>query len=203
MIHVDAMGDPCPIPVVKTKNAIRKMNGSGVVLIDVDNEIAVQNLTKMAVQKGYGVSGTRLSDSHFQVKMVVGEAAQEEEQEQEQETCRPDVRNSRLVAISSEKMGEGDETLGRLLMKSFIFSLTQQDVLPEAVIFYNGGAKLTCAGGPILEDLKTLEAQGVEIITCGTCLNHYGLTEQLKIGSVTNMYEIAERMLRAGSVIKP
>lgn len=201
MIHIDAMGDPCPIPVVKTKNAIRGMNGSGVVLIDVDNEIAVQNLTKMAVQKGYGVSGTKLADDHFQVKMVVGGA--EAEAQPEPEACRPDVRSSRVVAVSSDKMGEGDEALGRLLMKSFIFALTQQEVLPEAIIFYNGGARLTCAEGPILEDLRTLEAQGVEIITCGTCLNHYGLTEQLKIGSVTNMYEIAERLLRADSVVKP
>ena len=88
-------------------------------------------------------------------------------------------------------------------MKAFTFALTQQDNLPKTILFYNGGASLTCEGSPMLEDLKTLEAEGVEILTCGTCLNFYGLTEKLSVGGVTNMYVIAEKMLGAGNVVKP
>ena len=71
------------------------------------------------------------------------------------------------------------------------------------MLFYNGGAKLTCEDAPTLEDLKSLEAQGVEILTCGTCLNHYGLSEKLQVGSVTNMYVIAEKMTKASLLVKP
>lgn len=199
---VNAMGDACPIPVVKTKNAIKELQGSGQVEVWVDNEIAVQNLTKMANQKGYGVSSSKLEEGKFQVLLTIGEAVAEEAAPQAEE-CRVDARSSKLVAITSETMGEGDPVLGKLLMKGFIFALTQQDVLPQTILFYNGGAHLTCAGSPALEDLRSLEAQGVEILTCGTCLNHYGLAEQLQVGGVTNMYVICEKMLQASSVIKP
>lgn len=199
---VNAMGDACPIPVVKTKNAIKELQGPGQVEVWVDNEIAVQNLTKMANQKGYGVSSAKLEEGKFQVLLTVGDAVPEEAAPQAEE-CRVDARSSKLVAITSETMGEGDPVLGKLLMKGFIFALTQQDVLPQTILFYNGGAHLTCAGSPALEDLRSLEAQGVEILTCGTCLNHYGLTEQLQVGGVTNMYVICEKMLQASSVIKP
>lgn len=199
---VNAMGDACPIPVVKTKNAIKELQGSGQVEVWVDNEIAVQNLMKMAKQKGYGAASAKLEEGKFQVTLTIGEAPAEEAAP-EAEECRVDARGNKLVAITSETMGEGDPVLGKLLMKGFIFALTQQDVLPKTILFYNGGAHLTCAGSPALEDLRSLEAQGVEILTCGTCLNHYGLAEQLQVGGVTNMYVICEKMLQAGSVVKP
>ena len=97
----------------------------------------------------------------------------------------------------------GDEVLGRALMKGFIYALTSQEELPDTVIMYNRGARLPVEGSESLEDLKLLESQGVEILTCGTCLNHYGLTEKLSVGSVTNMYVICEKMLQAEKVVKP
>ena len=88
-------------------------------------------------------------------------------------------------------------------MKGFLFAVTQLPCLPEAMLFYNGGAKLTVEGSASLEDLKKLESQGVEILTCGTCLNFYGLTEKLAVGSATNMYAIVEKLAGAARVIKP
>ena len=108
-----------------------------------------------------------------------------------------------VVVLSSNQMGQGDEALGKLLMKGFVFALTQQDMLPETILLYNSGAFLSCEDSDNLEDLKTLEAQGVEIMTCGTCLNFYGLTEKLAVGSVTNMYVIVEKLTQAGNVVKP
>lgn len=204
MIKINAMGDTCPIPVVKTKNAIKDMEGSGQVEILVDNEIAVQNLTKMAVQKNYGVVSEKLEEQKYRVVMTVGEADASEEIETVSEAaCIPDARKNKVVVISSDTMGSGDGELGGILMKGFIFALTQQDELPSTILFYNGGAKLTCEDAPTLEDLKSLEACGVEILTCGTCLNHYGLTEKLQVGSVTNMYAIAEKMTQASLIVKP
>lgn len=206
MIQVNALGDACPIPVVKTKNAIKELGGSGVVETLVDNEIAVQNLTKMANQKGYKVSSKKLSDRQYQVTMEIGENAADKQTAPtaaEQEACIPDARENTVVVIASATMGEGDPELGRLLMKGYLYALTQLDTLPKTLLFYNGGAALTCEGSASLEDLKSLEAQGVQILTCGTCLNHYGLTDSLKVGEVTNMYVIAETMAGAAKIIKP
>ena len=206
MIQVNALGDACPIPVVKTKNAIKELGGSGVVETLVDNEIAVQNLTKMANQKGYKVSSKKLSDRQYQVTMEIGENAADKQTAPtaaEQEACIPDARENTVVVIASATMGEGDPELGRLLMKGYLYALTQLDTLPKTLLFYNGGAALTCEGSASLEDLKSLEAQGVQILTCGTCLNHYGLTDSLKVGEVTNMYVIAETMADAAKIVKP
>ena len=118
--------------------------------------------------------------------------------------CIPDSRKKGVVVVlSSNEMGQGDLALGRLLMKGFVYALTQQDRLPKTVLLYNSGAYLSCEGSENLEDLKSMEAQGVEILTCGTCLNHYGLAEKLKVGGVTNMYEITERMTAAGLLVRP
>ena len=206
MIQGNALGDACPIPVVKTKNAIKELGGGGVVETLVDNEIAVQNLTKMANQKGYKVSSKKLSDRQYQVTMEIGENAADKQiapTAAEQETCIPDARENTVVVIASATMGEGDPELGRLLMKGYIYALTQLDTLPKTLLFYNGGAHLTCEDSASLEDLKSLEAQGVQILTCGTCLNHYGLTDKLQVGEVTNMYVIAETMANASKIIKP
>lgn len=228
MIRVNALGDTCPIPVVKAKKAIQELNGSGQIEILVDNGIAVQNLMKMAEQKQYGVGSEKLEERKYRVVVTIPEQgdtekelreaadtgkndgisekngdAKRSEWENAAAMCQPDSRQEVVVVIASDQMGEGDEVLGRLLMRCFLFALTQQEVLPATLLFYNGGAKLTCEGSEVLEDLRTLEAQGVEILTCGTCLDHYGLTDQRKVGGITNMYVIAEKMMQAGRIVKP
>lgn len=201
MMNVDARGDACPLPVVKAKKAIAELKGTGQVEVLVDNEIAVQNLTKMAQQKGYPYSAEKLAEKDYRVLFTIGEAAAEPAGEAP--ACMSDTRTDTVVAIGSDKMGIGAEELGKTLLKAFVFALTQQDQLPKTILFYNSGASLTCEGSPMLEDLKALEAQGVEIMTCGTCLNFYGLTEKLAVGSVTNMYTIVEKLTLAGNVVKP
>ena len=186
---------------MKAKKAISELKGAGTVEVLVDNEIAVQNLTKMAQQKGYQYSAEKLAEREYRVLFTVGEAA--DAPAEEAPVCAPDTRTDTVVAIGSDKMGIGAEELGKTLLKAFVFALTQQDQLPKTILFYNGGASLTCEGSPMLEDLKALEAQGVEIMTCGTCLNFYGLTEKLAVGSVTNMYTIVEKLTQAGNVVKP
>ena len=99
--------------------------------------------------------------------------------------------------------GFNDEELGKVLMKGFIYALSQLDTLPSCLLFYNGGVKLTCKGSDVLEDLKNLEAMGVEILSCGTCLSHYQLNDDLQVGKVTNMYEIVEKQMLASGVIYP
>lgn len=177
----------------------------------MDNEIAVQNLSKMAASKGLAAVSEKISDNEFAVKIVVSEGANAAsgsdaaaDTDDEPIACRPDSRRKGMVVVlSSNLMGHGDPELGKALMKGFVYALTQQDALPETVLLYNSGAHLSCEGSDNLEDLKSLESQGVEILTCGTCLNFYGLGEKLQVGSVTNMYEIVERMTAAKCLVRP
>ena len=199
---VDARGMACPLPVVNAKKASEEMTEGGVLTALVDNEIAVQNLEKMAQQKGYGFLVKEKKEKESHVEFTVSET--EPAETEEKTVCLvPAAKKTKLVVLSADHMGEGAEELGKILMKSFLYALTQQDELPDTILFYNGGAKLTCEGSESLEDLKDLAARGVEILTCGTCLNFYGITEKLQVGSVTNMYDIVERMSSADRVIKP
>ena len=196
MITVNAIGDNCPIPVIKTKKAMAALTGPETIEVLVDNEIAVQNVTKMASGSGGKVTSEKLGDAEFKVTIEMAADGAEA-------VCAPDARDNTVVVVSSDRMGSGNDELGKVLIKGFIFAVTQLDTLPKTMLFYNGGATLTTEGSDSLEDLKSLEAQGVEIMTCGTCLDYYGLKDKLAVGTVTNMYSIVETMAKAGRIVRP
>lgn len=204
MLKVNAMGDTCPIPVVKTKEAIRQLGADGgVVETLVDNDIAVQNLTKMANQKGYGVESEKLGENEYRVTMTVGTGADLPAESEETVCMVPAGQKNTVVEVAADHMGEGEGELGKNLLKAFLYALSQQESLPKTILFYNGGASLTCQGSLSLEDLKSMAERGVEILTCGTCLNFYGLTEKLAVGGVTNMYDIVEKQMAADLIVRP
>jgi selenium metabolism protein YedF len=203
---IDCRGMECPLPVVNAKKTAEAFPEDGTLLVQVDNETAVQNLTKFANSKHFANSNQKLAEKDYLVKIQVtanpdADAIAESAPEAEPTASANSDRFT--VVISSNRMGSGDDDLGKALMKAFIFALTSQDKIPENLICYNSGAFLTCEGSDSLEDLKLLEEQGTKIITCGTCLNHYGLTEKLAVGSVSNMYEIVETQIKGGKIIKP
>ena len=204
MITVNAMGDACPIPVVKTKKAIDALTGDETVEVLVDTETAVENVGKAARSMGFETGCEKLAENQYRitVKVIKGVAAPETAAEDKACCCEGRKKNV-VVAIGANKMGEGNDELGQALIKAFVFALTQQDELPGTVIFYNGGVNLSCEGSPVLEDLQKLVDEGVSVISCGTCLNFYGLKEKLAVGEVSNMYEIVERQRKADLVIKP
>ena len=223
MITINAIGDTCPIPVVKTKKAIEKLKKPDTVETLVDNEIAVENLKKMASQMGFAVSDSKIN-SGYSVKITVDDIdkindnkmsatnakATSEAKANSIKTGADDmvscnIKNSgeKVVVIKSEFMGDGDNELGKVLIKGFIYALSQQDELPQTMLFYNGGAKITSEGSESIEDLKALEEKGVKIFTCGTCLNYYGLTEKLCVGEATNMYEITKKLTEASLIVCP
>ena len=199
---IECRGLACPLPVVNAKKAAEAMNPGDVLTVLVDNEIAVQNLSRFAEHKGFGVSADKKDEKEYAVIMSIsGEAAESKEEEV---ACVMDSRRKgMLVVLSGNVMGTGDAKLGTSLMKAFVFALTKQDQLPDTILCYNTGAYLTCEGADTLEDLKLLESEGVTILTCGTCLDFYGLKEKLAVGGVTNMYDIVERMENAAQIIKP
>lgn len=200
---VDARGLACPLPVVNTKNEIKTMSEGETVEVLVDNEIAVQNLTKFAKVRNHSCQAEKIAEKHYRVLITVGEVKEEAEEAATEEICQPSAKTNTVVVLSSNQMGNGEEALGKTLMKAFIFALTKQDSFPSTILLYNSGAFLSSEGSDSLEDLKLLEAEGVQILTCGTCLNFYGLTEKLAVGGVTNMYDIVETMNRADKIIKP
>ena len=173
MERVDARGKTCPLPVIETKKVLENMT-EGTVEVLVDNAIAVQNLCKMAEQKKMKAVSEKQSEDCYVVTITV-EAGSQTQPDAAPVVCMPDGRSAgTVVALTA-----------------------------ETIVLYNGGAKLSVEGAETLADLKLMEAQGVEILTCGTCLNHYGLSEKLVVGSVTNMYHIAEVLSKAGKVIRP
>ena len=154
-------------------------------------------------QSGAGLSGA-VATGGAQSGAALSGGAQSSlsAEEQAQQICGVSTRGPVVVAIGSSEMGNGDPKLGKILMKSFLYSLTQLDALPQTVLFFNGGVRMTTEGSESIEDLKALEAQGVEILSCGTCLDFYGLKDKLRVGGITNMYVIAQTMAEAGNVVK-
>ena len=209
---VDARGKACPQPVIDVKNAIRAQ-GIPVIAL-VDNEIARQNVEKVAAQMGYFAQSDTESDGSFRILIqgvstevlsgvLGGEAAQAE---CELPACGPMAQmqaGPTVVVLSSACMGTGDDTLGAALMKGFVYALTELDTPPDTVLLYNGGVRLAVEGAETVADLRLLAQNGTEVLSCGTCLNHYGLTDRLAVGAVTNMYVIAETLAHAGKGIRP
>ena len=200
---IDCKGMACPLPVVNAKKASEVLNAGDMLTVLVDNEIAVQNLTRFAEHKGFGVSAEKKGEGEYAVTMHISSATVEEAKEENVVCAMDSRRKGMLVVLSANVMGTGDAKLGTSLMKAFVFALTKQDQLPDTILCYNTGAYLTCEGADTLEDLKLLESEGVTILTCGTCLDFYGLKEKLAVGGVTNMYDIVERMENAAQIIKP
>lgn len=189
---LNCMGMACPLPVVEAKKAIDEME-DGLLEIEVDNETCVQNLRRLAAKYDFTVASESISDKEFLVKMEV----------KKEHALKGKQEDSCTVVFSSDKMGEGDEELGKNLMKSFVFALSNVDPLPTAMVFYNRGAFLTSEDSPVLADLKNLEKAGVKIMTCGLCADYYKIKEKLGVGVISNMYEIVETQMESQKIIKP
>ncbi len=191
---VDARGLPCPQPVLLTRDALRE---SDTVMTIVDSDTARHNVTRMAEKAGYTVQAEEREDGVY-LRIVRGEAAP-----QPAPAPAPAPSGGPLVlVIPSELMGRGEhEELGQILIRGFLHTLNEVSPLPDVIILFNSGVKLVVEGSPVLEDLRTLEAQGVQILACGTCLGYYGLKEKVVVGEISNMYTIAETMMQAGKVV--
>ena len=191
MIKVNAIGEVCPKPVIMTKKALKEIE-SGVVEVSVDNETSKENVQKMAKEMGHKFE-TKEENGVFIITITkTGETEKSAEKEE-----------NIVVSIGSDKMGEGEDELGKILIKGFISALTEAETLPKTVLLYNKGVLLASTFEDTVKDLKVLEERGVEILSCGTCANFYHVQDQIKVGTLTNMYTILERQMKAAKVIKP
>jgi len=197
MNRINCVGDICPVPVIKAKKALADINASSFdgLEIVVDNEIAVQNISKLLNSLGCSFSTSKEESGHFLIQISeYGSSA---------EPMSPHSPPSKIVVIASEIMGAGDDALGKMLMKGFIFAMTQLESLPKAVIFYNSGVRLALKDSESITDLQYLLQQGVKILSCGMCLNHFNALADLAVGKVTDMYSIVNLMQQSACIIRP
>ena len=192
---IDARGKACPTPVIMAKKAISAGESTFTVL--VDNTTAVENLKRLAENQGFDAAVTEQGGAFHLAFVRTGCAACEEAVN----SPLPAPGGDWAVFVGRDIIGDGDRELGTNLMRMFFYTLSQGEDKPGAVLFMNAGVKLPTLDEQVVEHLKALSAVGVEILVCGTCLNFYGLTDQLQVGTVSNMYDIVTRMQKAGKVI--
>lgn len=192
--NIDARGLACPQPVIATKKALEGII-DGVVTILLDNLISKENVVKFATANGCGVSIID-QDGDFLVKISKGLPTPGQTV-----ISKSAGSGDTVYAITQDTLGNGKVELGEVLMKGFIYTLLEIKPLPKAILFMNGGILLTIEGSPVLENLQKLSQTGVEILSCGTCLDYFEVKDKLAIGGVTNMYTIVEMMSAASKVI--
>ena len=192
---IDARGKACPTPVIMAKKAISAGESTFTVL--VDNTTAVENLKRLAANQGFDAAVTEQGGAFHLAFVRTGCAACEEAVN----SPLPAPGGDWAVFVGRDIIGDGDRELGTNLMRMFFYTLSQGEDKPGAVLFMNAGVQLPTLDEQVAEHLKALSAVGVEILVCGTCLNFYGLTDQLQVGTVSNMYDIVTRMQKAGKVI--
>lgn len=198
MVELDGFGKPCPLPLMLVKKALDE--GSTEVGIRVDNETAVANITRMLGQKGLGYDVVEIEGGWFistSADGVVSEAVTPAVAT----VCGPQGCGY-SVFVGKDHVGEGDPELGYNLMKMAIYTLSEADVVPASLLFMNSGVKLVCGDeSQIIESVQAMQEKGTKVLVCGTCLNFYGIADDLKVGTVSNMYDILGRMHEAGKVI--
>lgn len=187
---IDCKGLKCPTPVINTKKYFDSIE-EGRAEVIVDNEVAKNNICKLADSNGFKYEV--LEDGEFFNITITKENCGCEVMSFNKETA---------IIISSDKLGSGDDKLGEALMKSYLFALSESSNLPTNLVFLNGGVKLVVEESPCLESIEKLSKEGVNILSCGTCLDFYGLKEKLAIGEITNMYTIVELMNKSQNTIK-
>jgi selenium metabolism protein YedF len=193
-VKIDARGLACPIPVLKTKDALEKEAPKEIVIF-VDNEAAKQNVSRFLASKGYSVTTEEKEDEIRIIGILESEACMPSSFVDKEES-----KKKILILITSDKIGHGDDLLGEKLMQNFINTLKEMEGLWR-IVFMNNGVKLTISGSPVLDTLKKLETSGIRLFVCGTCLQHFGLLKNKEVGETTNMLDIVTSLQLADKVI--
>lgn len=192
---LDCKGLACPMPVIMTKKELEQESVEAVE-VTVDNLTAKENLLKLG--KSLGIEG-RVSQKQGNYTVVLEKEQNGQSLTQEgadvvaqDQSSDPVRETAEVVLITSEFLGKGDDELGKILMKGFLYTLSETMPYPKKVLFLNSAVKLTTENDEAVVNLKKLEEKGTMILSCGTCLDFYHLKDDLKVGVVANMYDIVE-----------
>jgi selenium metabolism protein YedF len=196
MSVIDCRGLACPQPVVTTKQALDRIQ-EGELIVIVDNTVSCNNVERFAQSQGCSVE-IKEEGNDFHLRIQKGKSSRPLEPSQEEKKVKKPV-----VYINSQLMGIGEEALGAILMRSFLKTLVDIETKPSRLILVNSGVRLSSEGSEVLETLQVLLEKGVEILSCGTCLDFYGLKEKVKVGKISNIYDIAQSLLEADRLVIP
>jgi len=190
---IDCRNLSCPAPVVKTKKSLEETAGKPLRVL-VESGAPRENVVRFAKGRGYDVTEEVMADG-YAITITPAEALPAT-------VAALAQQGPTVLLVATDRLGTGPDELGQLLMKNFLIALLEVNEPPETIFFINSGVLLTAGGGEVTEPLTKLAASGVEIMSCGVCLDYFSLRENLAVGSVTNMFTIAETMIKARNVIR-
>ena len=201
---VDTQGQLCPAPLIATKRALKETKVSESFQVITDSITSLNNLSRFLTD----------NNTNFQVvensgvwTLTITKSTAELVKPKAETYCVSDIphftNGNFVISFSSDKMGEGDEKLGDLLMTNFVKAIKDLDELPHKMVFYNKGVLLGSENSPVIDHLKEIEKMGVKLFLCATCVNHYSLEGKITIGTLSNMFEIVQIMASSSNVIKP
>jgi selenium metabolism protein YedF len=206
IFRLDVRGLKCPDPVIQTKKVFDIGTVDRLQVI-VNNDVSKENVCRFARNHGAEVQTPRIEGEDWVIDILIKDRARSYKEEEELIPCPitfPEAMSVKnVVYIGSDKLGRGNDDLGLKLMRGFLRTLIDVNPYPWRIIFINSGVKLTTVDQEAVDALAILEERGVEILSCGTCLEAFGLNDQLNAGRVTNMYEVIESLNTATKVVSP
>ncbi len=200
MIKLDYSQHQCPYPVVETRKQILANPGQRLEVL-VGDTAGRDNVSRLATKMGYQTTVEAIGNN-YQLQLIPTDGHEKASTPGKTEAPE-EIPGKTVVYCGSDQMGNGDVEFGRILMRNFLITLLELDPLPDIILFVNSGIDLTTEGSEVLEALETLVSRGVDIASCGLCLDFYQKKEQLQVGRVTNMLEMAEVQCQAGRLISP
>lgn len=203
-ITVDARGQVCPKPLIMTKKQLGDTAmGEGFAVL-IDNETSKENVERFLADNLINFT-TTADGAVFTINVT--KTKEKLSRPQAEQYCRPEqtvpAATGCAFCFTSDRMGEGPEELGKILIQGCINTIRELSPLPGALVFYNSGVKLTAPGSPVLAALEELEKLQVKILVCGTCAGFFQIKDEIKVGIISNMYDILEILSRAGHVVYP
>ena len=196
MNTVDARGLSCPAPVLQTKAAIEETNPDFLSVV-VDNEAAKQNVIRFLASQSYSATVEQKGNEFI----INGRRAEVVQIEKHPQTELDHETKKIMIMVATDRMGRGDDALGKKLIINFVKTLKEMGPELWRLVFVNNGVKLTIEGADTLEDIQDLEKEGLQVLVCGTCLDHFNLLEKKQVGETTNMLDIVTAMQLADKVI--
>jgi len=199
MIKLDYSQHQCPYPVIETRKQM--LENPGIILeVKVGDQAGRDNVSRLADKMGYQAQA-QAQATGFTLTLTPEQTS--EQQTDHMEPVPLPAKAASVVYCSSASMGSGSDELGQLLMKNFLMTLLEMDPLPSHILFVNAGVKLTTDTGELREILQKLAERGIDLASCGLCLDFFHLKDQLQVGRITNMYEIVDLQNNAARIIIP
>lgn len=201
---VNTKGQLCPGPLIATKRALNETPAGSSFVVLTDNQTSMNNLSRFLKDTNTDFQITEAGGVWtLTITKRAGDGSQAKAEDFSTSTVKHFEKGNFIIVVGSDKMGEGDDILGHLLMSNFIKAVKDLDRLPQKIVFYNNGVRLVTKSSDVIEHLKDLEKMGVELLLCATCVNHYSLESVVGAGTLSNIYAIAEVMASTGHIIKP